>query len=267
MIKLDNIDFFYGHKSILQNISLSVDQGEFVCLLGESGCGKSTLLRLIAGLNRPREGAISIDGNPVDGPEKKCAVVFQDYSLFPWMSTLDNLVLAIKSAFPDKSTPAARVLGRSYLELVGLGTAAAKYPAQLSGGMRQRAAIARALAIDPEILLLDEPFGALDPLNRAILQDLLLTLWRDPAKKRTVVFVTHDVEEAIYLGSRLVVLSSSPGRIIADRRMDKNPALNRQQLFETPEIKALYQQLIDIYRHDVLQKLEFRSLQDGGGGI
>ncbi len=267
MIECRHIDFSYGLKTILQGIDLSIETGEFLCLLGQSGCGKSTFLRLLAGLERPSAGEIRIDGEPVDGPDRHCAVVFQDYSLFPWMTTGANMTLALRAAYPDKSRKEARALAESYLETVGLGGAFNQYPEALSGGMRQRAAIARALASPSDILLMDEPFGALDPVNRALLQELVRNLHRDAGKRRTVIFVTHDIDEALYLGTRLVVFSSSPGRIIADEGNRISRRYDRTALFRQPEIKALQQKIPAVYRSDMLERLAKRSEVRNGGGI
>lgn len=267
MIECRHIDFSYDSKTILQGIDLNIENGEFLCILGQSGCGKSTLLRLLAGLERPSAGEIRIDGEPVDGPDRHCSVVFQDYSLFPWMTTGANLTLALHAAYPDKNRKEVKALAESYLETVGLGGSFGQYPEALSGGMRQRAAIARALASPAGILLMDEPFGALDPVNRALLQELVRNLHRDAGKRRTVIFVTHDIDEALYLGTRLVVFSSSPGRIIADEENRISRRYNRTALFRQPEIKALQQKIPAVYRSDMLERLAKRSEVRNGGGI
>ncbi|MBS1455131.1 MAG: ABC transporter ATP-binding protein [Lentisphaeria bacterium] len=267
MIECRHIDFSYGSKTILQGIDLNIENGEFLCILGQSGCGKSTLLRLLAGLERPSAGEIRIDGEPVDGPDRHCSVVFQDYSLFPWMTTGANLTLALHAAYPDKNRKEVKALAESYLETVGLGGSFGQYPEALSGGMRQRAAIARALASPSGILLMDEPFGALDPVNRALLQELVRNLHRDAGKRRTVIFVTHDIDEALYLGTRLVVFSSSPGRIIADEENRISRRYDRTALFRQPEIKALQQKIPAVYRSDMLERLAKRSEVRNGGGI
>ncbi|WP_288616424.1 ABC transporter ATP-binding protein, partial [uncultured Victivallis sp.] len=255
MIECRHIDFSYDSKTILQGIDLNIENGEFLCILGQSGCGKSTLLRLLAGLERPSAGEIRIDGEPVAGPDRHCSVVFQDYSLFPWMTTGANLTLALHAAYPDKNRKEVKALAESYLETVGLGGSFGQYPEALSGGMRQRAAIARALASPSGILLMDEPFGALDPVNRALLQELVRNLHRDAGKRRTVIFVTHDIDEALYLGTRLVVFSSSPGRIIADEGNRISRRYDRTALFRQPEIKALQQKIPAVYRSDMLERL------------
>ena len=267
MIECRHIDFSYDSKTILQGIDLNIENGEFLCILGQSGCGKSTLLRLLAGLEWPSAGEIRIDGEPVDGPDRHCSVVFQDYSLFPWMTTGANLTLALHAAYPDKNRKEVKALAESYLETVGLGGSFGQYPEALSGGMRQRAAIARALASPSGILLMDEPFGALDPVNRALLQELVRNLHRDAGKRRTVIFVTHDIDEALYLGTRLVVFSSSPGRIIADEENRISRRYNRTALFRQPEIKALQQKIPAVYRSDMLERLAKRSEVRNGGGI
>lgn len=267
MIECRHIDFSYDSKTILQGIDLNIENGEFLCILGQSGCGKSTLLRLLAGLERPSAGEIRIDGEPVDGPDRHCSVVFQDYSLFPWMTTGVNLTLALHAAYPDKSRKEVKALAESYLETVGLGGSFDQYPGALSGGMRQRAAIARAIAVPSGLLLMDEPFGALDPANRALLQELIRNLHRDTGKRRTVIFVTHDIDEALYLGTRLVVFSSSPGRIIADEGNRISRRYDRTALFRQPEIKALQQKIPAVYRSDMLERLAKRSEVRNGGGI
>lgn len=267
MIECRHIDFSYDSKTILQGIDLNIENGEFLCILGQSGCGKSTLLRLLAGLERPSAGEIRIDGEPVDGPDRHCSVVFQDYSLFPWMTTGANLTLALHAAYPDKNRKEVKALAESYLETVGLGGSFVQYPEALSGGMRQRAAIARALASPSGILLMDEPFGALDPVNRVLLQELVRNLHRDAGKRRTVIFVTHDIDEALYLGTRLVVFSSSPGRIIADEENRISRRYDRTALFRQPEIKALQQKIPAVYRSDMLERLAKRSEVRNGGGI
>ena len=191
----------------LQPIDLTVGDNDFVTILGPSGCGKSTLLRLVAGLDTPSTGRILLDGAAVTGPGPDRGMVFQSYTLFPWLTVADNIAFGLR----EKGVPAAervRVV-ESWLTRVGLTSFAHHYPKQLSGGMQQRTAIARALANDPAILLLDEPFGALDNQTRALMQELLLGIWE--RERKTVLFVTHDIEEAIFLASRVVVMTARPG--------------------------------------------------------
>jgi NitT/TauT family transport system ATP-binding protein len=193
----------------LVDINLTIKEGEFICLLGPSGCGKSTLLRIVAGLIPATSGKITIDGKTIDGPGPDRAVVFQDYALFPWMTVRDNVEFGLearKIALAERREISAKLLG-----VVGLTDFADRFPHHLSGGMKQRVSIARALAVNPSLLLMDEPFGALDAQTRQGLQDELLRIWRDYNK--TVIFVTHSIEEAVYLSDRIVVMTARPGRI------------------------------------------------------
>ena len=200
----------------LQPTSVAVAENDFVTILGPSGCGKSTLLRIVAGLDRPSGGRVLLDGSAVSGPGPERGMVFQSYTLFPWLTVADNIAYGLA----ERGVPEGRrreVVGH-YVARMGLSGFERHWPKQLSGGMQQRVAIARALANDPAILLLDEPFGALDNQTRALMQELLLGIWeRD---RKTVLFVTHDIEEAIFLASRVLVMSARPGRIKADIPVD-----------------------------------------------
>jgi nitrate/nitrite transport system ATP-binding protein len=204
-----------GRFRALDSISIDVDQNEFVCLIGHSGCGKSTLLNLIAGLLQPTSGSISCEQRPVRGPGPDRAMVFQSHALLPWMTCYENVHLAAKQVF-DRSLPATAVREKAAqaLKLVRLEHAMHKYPFEISGGMKQRVGLARALAVEPRILLLDEPFGALDALTRASLQDELVRLVE--SIRSTVVMVTHDVDEAILLGDRIVMMTNGPAARIGD---------------------------------------------------
>lgn len=193
----------------LTDISTEVRDEEFLCILGPSGCGKTTLLRMIAGLEPPTEGMIAIDGEPVTGPGRKMAMIFQDYSLYPWRTVIENIAFGLEVQDVDRETR-MKVAG-SYLDLVGLREFGENFPYELSGGMRQRVAVARALAIDPSVLLMDEPFGALDAQTRNMLQIEILKIWEKTRK--TILFVTHSVDEAVFLADRIMVLTSRPGRI------------------------------------------------------
>jgi len=213
MLTVENLNKTYvSHGSstpALVDINLRIGEGEFVCLLGPSGCGKSTLLKIIAGLIPATSGRIAINGKAVSGPGPERAVVFQDYALFPWMTVRDNVEFGLEA----RGLPAAerREVSSRLLKVVGLSDFAERFPHQLSGGMKQRVSIARALAVDPSLLLMDEPFGALDAQTRQLLQDELLHIWRQ--YRKTVVFVTHSIEEAIYLSDRIVVMTARPGRV------------------------------------------------------
>lgn len=196
-----------GTLSVLEHVSLSVADGELLVIVGHSGCGKSTLLKNIAGLEEPTSGRILLDGKPLSGPGPDRTMIFQEHRLFPWMDIVDNVAFGLHG-LPKKER---LEVARSYLSLVGLSEFGRAYPSELSGGMSQRAAIARALATRPEVLLLDEPFGALDALTKMDLQDELLNIREREAT--TMVMVTHDIDEAVYLADRIVVMSSRPGRI------------------------------------------------------
>ena len=200
----------FGDKTVLEDINFSMQSGEFVTFVGSSGCGKSTLLRLIAGLDLPSGGRIQVDGSPVEGPGPDRGMVFQKYSLYPWLNAADNVAFGMRL----QGMTSADVRNRTayFLEVVGLQDAATKLPRELSGGMQQRVAIARALATNPSVLLLDEPFGALDLQNRETMQEFLLQLWQRTGL--TVLLITHDVEEALVLAQRVHVLAPNPGRII-----------------------------------------------------
>ena len=210
----------FGDKTVLEDINFSMQSGEFVTFVGSSGCGKSTLLRLIAGLDHPSGGRIQVDGSPVEGPGPDRGMVFQKYSLYPWLNAADNVAFGMRL----QGMTSADVHDRTayFLEVVGLRDAATKLPRELSGGMQQRVAIARALATNPSVLLLDEPFGALDLQNRETMQDFLHKLWQRTGL--TVLLITHDVEEALVLAQRVHVLAPNPGRIIRslDVTLDKS---------------------------------------------
>lgn len=263
-----SLTFSYGDAAVLQNISLSIREGEFLSLLGPSGSGKTTLLRLLAGLEHPDIGRVVCRGQVVNGPGMDRGMVFQGYSLFPWMSLTQNILLAIDRVNPAMSRLEKRELADDYLRLVGLADAAAKYPYELSGGMQQRGAIARALALGSSFLLLDEPFGALDPVNRMRLQDLLTGIWANSSPSRTVVFVTHDVDEALYLGDRVVILGAAPGRVIAEIGIDFPRPRRRQTYFKTEAFRELRDQVLDHFRHDVIEQLDYADqVKSGGEGI
>ncbi|MBW8756323.1 MAG: ABC transporter ATP-binding protein [Burkholderiales bacterium] len=200
----------------LHDVSLSLAPGEFVCLLGPSGCGKSTLLGALAGHLAPSGGEVRVDGAIVDGPHPDRGLVFQQHTLFPWQTVIDNVAFGLKMQGVARAQ--RRVQAHELLASVGLQGFESRYPSQLSGGMQQRVEIARVLINRPRVLLMDEPFGALDALARARMQQLLLEVWS--RVRTTVVFVTHDIDEALFLADRLLVMSARPGRIIEDRRLD-----------------------------------------------
>lgn len=242
---------------VLKEINLQVEAGEFVCILGQSGCGKSTLLRLLAGLEQPTGGEVRIDGENVKGATLNRGVVFQDYGLFPWMTAGENIMLALKQKYPGEKKEVLKQKAVSALKDVGLGEEVyRKLPKELSGGMQQRCSIAQAFGINPPTLLMDEPFGALDAVTRAKLQDLLLDLWSSEEERKTVFFVTHDVDEALYLANRIVVLGQSPSHVIADIRTERKERIDRSEQFEDLEYLKLRNRLIEIINEDISGLIE-----------
>jgi len=214
----------------LDDVSLVVRDREFVALLGPSGCGKSTLLYLVGGFLPVEQGAVLVEGRPIAGPGPDRGIVFQHFALFPWKTVLQNVLYGLEKLGAPREERTRRA--REFIELVGLGGFEDSYPSQLSGGMKQRAAIARTLAIDPHILLMDEPFGALDAQTRSLMQAELLRIWQ--GSRKTVIFVTHDVHEAVFLAERIAVMSARPGRIkeIVETSFDKDdPGLARSPAF------------------------------------
>lgn len=252
-----NLSFAYGSKRlILKDINMEIHEGEFICLLGQSGCGKSTFLRLLAGLEKPICGEIRINNQIVQGASLERGVVFQDYGLFPWMTAGENILLALTQRYPQRNKNELKQRAMELLELVGLDRQIyQKLPKELSGGMKQRCAIARAFGIDPPILLMDEPFGALDAVTRARLQDLLLSLWSNQERKKTVVFVTHDVDEALLLANHIYVLGQSPSNIIYECSIPQEKRPTRENQFENPEILALRNVLIRNINNDVTSRI------------
>jgi nitrate/nitrite transport system ATP-binding protein len=214
-IDISKVEMRFGQFHALSDVNLAVEQGEFITLIGHSGCGKSTLLNLVAGLNRPTSGVLVCSGREIAGPGPERAVVFQNHSLLPWLTCFENIYLAVERVFGGKETR-AQLDERTWkaLELVGLAAAGGKRPNEISGGMKQRVGIARALSMEPKVLLMDEPFGALDALTRAHLQDELMRIVA--ATGATVVMVTHDVDEAVLLSDRIVMMTNGPAATIGD---------------------------------------------------
>jgi NitT/TauT family transport system ATP-binding protein len=227
----------------LEPTNLSVAENDFITILGPSGCGKSTLLRIVAGLDRPTEGRVLLDGSAVSGPGADRGMVFQSYTLFPWLTVAENIAYGLREK--GMPVPARRAVVLEYVAKIGLEGFENHYPKQLSGGMQQRTAIARSLANDPAILLLDEPFGALDNQTRSLMQELLLGIWE--RERKTVLFVTHDIEEAIFLASRVVVMSARPGRIKADLAVDL-PHPRHYTMKTSPEFSSLKARLTEEIR-------------------
>lgn len=227
----------------LEPTHLTVEDNDFITILGPSGCGKSTLLRIVAGLDRPTTGRVVLDGQEVSQPGPDRGMVFQSYTLFPWLSVRENIAFGLR----EKGVPAneqADIVNR-FIGQVGLTGFENHFPKQLSGGMQQRTALARALANDPKILLLDEPFGALDNQTRALMQELLLGIWE--ADRKTVLFVTHDIDEAIFMANRVLVMTARPGRVKCDIPIDL-PHPRHYTVKTTPEFASLKARLTEEIR-------------------
>lgn len=236
IIQVENISKTFAkdnHKhTVLQNLNFNIIKGEILCILGPSGCGKSTLLRHIAGFDRCDSGSILMNGKKIKHPQVNRVLVFQDFNqLFPWKTVLKNIMYPLKVNNIANSNEQRRQIAEKYLDLVKLRGFNNHYPYQLSGGMKQKAAIARALALNPEVLLMDEPFGSLDALTRKTLQEMLLDIWRETGV--TIVFVTHDIEEAILLSDRLAVMGRKPGQLkILDNILERPRKTNDPQFIE-----------------------------------
>jgi nitrate/nitrite transport system ATP-binding protein len=251
-LEIINVSKSFGNFMALKDVNLLVNKGEFVCLIGHSGCGKSTLLSMVAGLLEPTTGSIVLDNKEISSPGPDRAVVFQNYSLLPWLSIWDNVMVAVKSVLKGLSKKEIEERVKHYLSLVGVYEHRHKKPDQISGGMKQRVAIARALAVEPKVLLLDEPFGALDALTKTVLQDELLRIWEE--NKLTCLMVTHDIEEAVYLSDKVVVLSNGPAATIYDIVEVKIPRPRlRSEIVKLPEYIETKEKLI-YYLTSVLRK-------------
>ncbi|MCT0214536.1 MULTISPECIES: nitrate ABC transporter ATP-binding protein [unclassified Synechococcus] len=243
-----------GPYTVLDNIQLSVAECEFVCLIGHSGCGKSTLLDMVSGFRQPSSGQVRLESRAIEEPGPDRMVVFQNYSLLPWLSAYDNIALAVNNVFPElKRNGQARELVEQSLAMVGLTEAAHKKPASLSGGMKQRVSIARALALKPKVLVLDEPFGALDPITREELQEELLRIWAD--HRVTVLMITHDIDEALFLADRIVMMTNGPAATIGEvLELPFARPRDRARLMEQPEYFDLRNRALDFlyrrYAHD-----------------
>lgn len=262
VIEIKNLSLSYESENTtyeaLKDINLDIHRGEFICIVGSSGCGKSTLLSVLEGLNSATGGSVKINGKEIHGAGVERAVVFQSYSLFPWMSAKENVAFAVYETYKKRGEKVqkkkADEIALAFLKKVELNGFEDKLPGELSGGMQQRVAIARAMACDPEILLMDEPFGALDAKIRENLQNLLLKMWREDEKKKTVVFVTHDLNEAELLADRIVFMI--PKQIYAVIE-DKLPRpRNYPYIQESREYKELYQKLVKYFYHETSELID-----------
>lgn len=252
-VSVNDLSFSYDKDPILGDINMNVKAGAFVCLLGQSGCGKSTLLRLLAGLEKPNSGEILVDNEAVTKASLQRGVVFQDYGLFPWMSVGENITIALKQKFKNMNSEERKAEALRRMKDVELAESNFdKFPKELSGGMKQRCAIARAFAIDPPILLMDEPFGALDAVTRAKLQDLILDLWKkQTVSRKTIFFVTHDVDEALLLATDIFVLGQSPSKIIYKYSFNNEKNLNRETMYDNPQAMQLRNDLIKVIHNEI----------------
>jgi nitrate ABC transporter ATP-binding subunit len=250
-LELTNIWKSYPHRGgvqdVLRGVDLKVERGEFVSLIGHSGCGKSTLLNVAGGLTSPDGGTALLDGKPITGPGPDRAMVFQNYSLLPRLSLLQNVDVAVASARPEHTAAERDALVTKYLTAVGLWEARHKRPSQVSGGMQQRAAVARAFSVEPKALLLDEPFGALDALTRARLQGQLIDLWQSESDTEIVLMVTHGIDEAILLSDRILVMSNPPNPSVVDViEVDIPRPRNRVNVLDSPRFREIQERLMNL---------------------
>ncbi|MAR90421.1 MAG: ABC transporter ATP-binding protein [Pseudomonadota bacterium] len=230
--------------TVYEGVDFTLEKGEFVCIIGHSGCGKSTILNTLAGLDEPTAGAVVMNGKEVRGPSLQRGVVFQNYSLLPWMSALGNVEFGVRARWPDWSKSKVRDHSAHFLEMVGLKQALHRKPSELSGGMRQRVSIARAFATQPDLLLLDEPFGALDALTRGVIQQELMKIWSET--QQTAFMITHDVDEAILLSDRIFLMSNGPNAAIAEAvTVDIPRPRQRTTIFQQPGYYQLRNYLVD----------------------
>lgn len=247
-VSVENLTKVFPSKkedlTVFKDVNISLDKGEFVCIIGHSGCGKSTILNVLAGLDQPTEGAIVMEGKEVSGPSLERGVVFQNYSLLPWLTVLQNVEFGVGARWPQWNKSKVEEHSSHYLEMVGLSHSLHKKPSELSGGMRQRVSIARAFATSPKLLLLDEPFGALDALTRGVIQDELIKIWGET--QQTVFMITHDVDEAILLSDRILLMSNGPEACVAESVKISLPRpRDRASIIEDPAYYKIRNHLVN----------------------
>lgn len=247
--------------TVFENASFAIEKGEFVCIIGHSGCGKSTIMNILAGLDSPTEGGVIMNGKEISGPSLDRGVVFQNYSLLPWLSALKNVMFGVRARHPDWSKAKVQEHSLSYLSMVGIVDGAEhRKPSQLSGGMRQRVSIARAFAIRPELLLLDEPFGALDALTRGTIQDELIKIWS--ATEQTVFMITHDVDEAILLADRILLMTNGPfARVAESVVVDIERPRDRAEIIHQPAYYKIRNHLVEF----LAKRSKELAGKEGGG--
>ncbi len=250
-VEVDRVTRKFGSFTALDQISLRVNEGELVCVVGASGSGKSTLLRIVAGLDAPTSGEVRVNGTSIDGPGSDRGMVFQSYTLYPWMNVAANVGFGLKIKGYPLQLREERIA--YYLDVVGLSKFASAFPKELSGGMKQRVAIARALANQPQILLMDEPFGALDVQTKEVMQEFLLDVWERTGT--TILMITHDVEEAVFLSQRIYVLTSSPGTV----KQEKQILLPQQRTYEIKQLPSFQQQKEEIF--NVLREEQRKAMK------
>jgi len=249
---IENVSKVYptpqGPYTVLEDVNLTVSEGEFICVIGHSGCGKSTLLNMVAGFNQPTHGRVELGSKPITQPGPDRMVVFQNYALLPWRTAFENIYIAVNAVYRNKSKAQKTAIVREHLALVGLEEAADKKPTQLSGGMKQRVSIARALATRPQVLILDEPFGALDAITKEELQEELLKIWND--LRCTVLMITHDIDEALFLADRLVMMTNGPAASIGEvMQIPFERPRDRDRIMEDPQYYKLRNHALDFLYH------------------
>lgn len=254
IISIENVSKKYGTFQALECVNLDIKQGEFVVLLGASGCGKSTLLNQIAGFDFPTSGKVVVNGREVREIDPHCGMVFQQYALFPWLSVLDNVAFGLKMKGINAKERHATAM--RYIEMVGLKGFEEHYPKALSGGMRQRVTIARVLANDPDVILLDEPFAALDAMTRQVLQEELLQIYQKSGK--TIVFITHSIDEALLLSTRMVIMSARPGKVVCDIANDL-PLPRNADVQLSPRYNDLKSQIWNTVQAEVMRSMEGKA--------
>ena len=247
-LKLNNIQKSYGtgaqKHQVLKNINLEINEGEFVAIVGFSGSGKTTLVNLISGLQKESSGELRFKGEPINGTSHERGIIFQNYSLLPWLTVYQNVWIAVKETFPNKKKKELDELVRYYLDMVSLTPAISKRPKELSGGMKQRVAVARTLAMDPEMIIMDEPLGALDALTRGNLQDEILNIWEK--NKRTALLITNDVDEGIYMADRIIPLLPGPNATLGPEfKIDIPRPRDKTALNDNPEFKRIRNEIIE----------------------